>query len=265
MARVDLHDQVVMISGASSGFGAATAQAFAAEGARLALCARRQDRLDDAVAMLTAAGAPRVLTYAADVRDPDQVAGFVRATLEAFGRIDILVNNAGLARRTDEIASQDAATWDAWNEMLDTNVKGLLALTRQVLPTMLAQESGHIINLSSIAAHVAYEGGSVYAGSKHAVRAITQALRLEVAERRVRVTAISPGLAETEFSVVRFGGDQARADAVYAGMTPLTAEDVADCVVFAASRPWHVNIDELILKPTDQPAVHKVIRRPVAQ
>ncbi|HUS17490.1 MAG TPA: SDR family NAD(P)-dependent oxidoreductase [Chloroflexia bacterium] len=256
-----LKDQVVMISGASSGIGRATALAFAAEGARLALCARRVERLTPLVAELEAAGGQRVLTFAADVRDLAALDGFVDATMDAFERIDVLVNNAGLARGTDRVDAPDESAWDAWNEMIDTNVKGLLALSRRVLPIMVGQNGGHVINLSSVAAHHAYEGGSVYAGTKHAVRAITEALRMEVAESRIRVTAISPGLVETEFSVVRYRGDQARADAVYAGMTPLTPEDIAECIVFAANRPPHVNIDERIIKPLDQAAVHKVVRR----
>jgi NADP-dependent 3-hydroxy acid dehydrogenase YdfG len=262
MARMDLRDKVVMISGASSGIGAATARAFAAEGAKLALCARRGGRLGALHQEVLTTGCPQCLVFEADVRNPAQLDGFVHAVQRTFGRIDILVNNAGLARGTDRVDSQDESTWEAWNEMIDTNVKGLLALTRRVVPIMEAQEGGHIINLSSTAAHGVYEGGSVYCGSKHAVKAITEALRLEVADHRVRVTAISPGLTETEFSVVRFRGDQDRADSVYADMTPLTAEDIADCIVFAAGRPAHVNIDEMIVKPTDQAGLHKVVRRP---
>lgn len=256
-----LHNQIVMISGASSGIGEATARAFAAAGACLALGARRVDRLAALAPDLEAAGAPAVLTAALDVRDVVQVEAFIAATMARFGRIDILVNNAGLARGLDPVAGGDE---DAWHEMIDTNIKGLLALSRRVVPILRAQASGHVINLSSIAAHVVYEGGSVYAGTKHAVRAITEALRLEVADRRIRVTAISPGMVETEFSLVRFRGDQARADSVYAGMTPLTPTDIAECIVFAANRPPHVNIDEIIIKPTDQASAHKVIRHPPA-
>ena len=262
MSKASLKNQVVMISGASSGIGRATALAFAAEGTRLALSARRHDRLEALAPELHAAGAADVFTYEADVRDPAAVDGFVQATLATFGRIDILVNNAGLARGVDRLDSQTADSWDAWNEMIDTNVKGLIALTRRVVPGMLAQESGHVINLCSVASHDAYEGGGVYSATKHAVLALTETLRLEAADRRVRVTAISPGLVETEFSVVRFRGDQSRADNVYANMTPLTAEDIADCIVFAANRPAHVNLDEIIIKPVDQAAIYKVVRRP---
>ncbi|HMA35375.1 MAG TPA: SDR family NAD(P)-dependent oxidoreductase [Chloroflexia bacterium] len=256
-----LKNQVVMISGASSGIGQATALAFAAAGARLALCARREERLQALVPALRQAGADQVITCAADVREVAQVDNFVQAALAEFGRIDVLVNNAGLARGLDRVAAQDDEAWDAWNEMIDTNVKGLLALSRRVLPAMIAQQSGHVINLCSLASHVVYEGGSVYCASKHAALAITEALRLEVADQRIRVTAISPGLVETEFSVVRFRGDQQRADAVYADMTPLTPEDIAECILFAANRPPHVNIDELIVKPLDQAGVHKVVHR----
>ncbi len=262
MSKSYLKDKVVMISGASSGIGAATARAFAAEGAHLALCARRTDRLDALGPELLNAGAGPVLTYPVDVRDVAEIDSFVQATMEEFGRIDILVNNAGLARRMDPIASADE---DAWNEMIDTNIKGLLAITRRVVPIMREQDGGHVINLGSTAGHSVYEGGSVYCATKHAVIAITETLRLEVADRRIRVTAISPGLVETEFSVVRFQGDQGRADAVYADMTPLTAEDIAECILFAANRPPHVNIDEMIIKPLDQASVNKVIRRPATE
>ena len=261
MPRAYLQNQVVMITGASSGIGRATARAFAAEGARLALGARRADRLGALTPELRAAGAPAVLTHAVDVREIPQVESFIAAAMQEFGRIDILVNNAGLARGTDRV---DSADEDDWNEMIDTNVKGLLALSRRVAPIMNAQEGGHIINMSSTAGHWTYEGGSVYCGTKFAVRAITETMRLELADHRIRVTAISPGLVETEFSVVRFHGDQQRADNVYANMTPLSPEDIAECILFAANRPPHVNIDEMIIKPLDQAGIHKVVRRPPA-
>jgi 3-hydroxy acid dehydrogenase / malonic semialdehyde reductase len=261
MPRVYLQDQVVMITGASSGIGRATALAFAAEGARLALGARRADRLEALAPELRAAGARAVVTHAVDVREIPQIESFIAAAMQALGRIDILVNNAGLARGTDRV---DSADEDDWNEMIDTNVKGLLALSRRVAPIMNAQEGGHIINMSSTAGHWVYEGGSVYCGTKFAVRAITETMRLELADHRIRVTAISPGLVETEFSVVRFHGDQERADNVYTNMTPLSPEDIAECIVFAANRPPHVNIDEMVIKPLDQAGIHKVVRRPPA-
>ncbi len=257
-----LAGQVVVITGASSGIGAATARAFAATGVRLALGARRVDRLEAQAPDLTAAGAAEVATFAVDVRDPAEVDTFVGQVVDRFGRVDVLVNNAGLARGTEHLDDTTPVAWDAWNEMLDTNVKGLLAVTRRVVPVMEAQGSGHVIMLTSIASHDVYEGGGVYTASKHAALAIAETLRLEVAEHGIRVTAISPGLVETEFSVVRYRGNQNAADNVYAGMTPLQGDDIAACIVFAASRPPHVNIDEMIIKPLDQASVHKVIRRP---
>jgi 3-hydroxy acid dehydrogenase / malonic semialdehyde reductase len=255
---------VAVITGASSGIGRATARAFAAAGARLALSARRYDRLEALLPELTAAGAHDVAIFQCDVRDPVQVDAFVQRIVDAFGRIDILVNNAGLARGMEHLDDETPEAWDAWNEMLDTNVKGLLAVTRRVVPIMQAQHGGHVINMTSTASHVIYEGGGVYSASKHAALAINDTLRVEVAEHGIRVTGISPGLVETEFSVVRFRGDQQRADNVYANMTPLTPEDIAECILFAANRPPHVNIDEIILKPLDQASVHKVIRHPPA-
>jgi 3-hydroxy acid dehydrogenase/malonic semialdehyde reductase len=265
MSESYLKDKVVMITGASSGIGEASARAFAAEGARLVLCARRYDRLVELVPALEAAGSPDVLIFQADVRDRGEVDRFVGAAQTHFGRIDILVNNAGLARGMERLDDDDPAAWEAWDEMIDTNIRALLAVTQRVLPVMEAQSSGHVINLTSLASHSVYEGGGVYCATKHAALAISQTLRLEVVERGIRVTAISPGLVETEFSVVRFRGRQDRADNVYAGLTPLTAQDIADCILFAAGRPPHMNIDEIRITPQAQAAAHKVVRRPQAQ
>lgn len=255
-----LKGKTVLISGASSGIGRACAMAFAAEGCKLALGARRIERLEEMSEGLERHGALRVFAAALDVRDPAQVDSFVEAARLDLGSIDILINNAGLARGLDQLTGNDQALV-AWQEMMDTNVMGLLYMTRKVVPLMVEQGGGHVINLTSVASHEVYEGGSVYAASKHAALAISQTLRLELLGKPIRVTAISPGLVETEFSVVRFSGDEQRASNVYAGLQPLTAEDIAECIVFAANRPPHVDIDEMIIRPLDQAAVGKVARR----
>ncbi|MGZ6503236.1 MAG: SDR family NAD(P)-dependent oxidoreductase, partial [Tumebacillaceae bacterium] len=193
-----------------------------------------------------------------DVRNLEQVRAFVATIAEHYGRIDLLLNNAGLARGTTPLIEEtDESNWDA---MLDTNVKGLLYMTREAVPHMIKGGNGHVINLGSIAGREAYAGGSVYCASKFAVRAITEALRQELLGLPIRVTTVDPGMVETDFSVIRLG-DQEKADAVYAGMTPLVAEDIADCVTWAATRPKHVNIDAIIVKPVDQAGAGKVARR----
>ncbi len=255
-----LRGKVVMVTGASSGIGEATARAFAAEGCGLAIGARRAERIALLAAELRAAGG---LVYAAplDVTDRTSVSEFVQAAVQQLGRLDILVNTAGLARGSHQIAEAADDKLAAWREMLETNVLGLLNVTEQVVPLLLAQGSGHVISLGSVAGHGVYEGGSVYAASKHAELAISQTLRLEMLGKGIRVTSIDPGLVETEFSVVRYRGDEQRAKNVYAGLTPLTPADIAACIVWAASRPPHVNIDEMIVKPLDQAAIGKVNKR----
>jgi NADP-dependent 3-hydroxy acid dehydrogenase YdfG len=193
------------------------------------------------------------------VTDEPSVDAFLRAAEAAHGPIDVLVNNAGKAKGLAPVAEADPAHW---REMVETNVMGVLHVTRRVLPGMLARGRGHIVMLGSIAGHETYEKGSVYCATKRALQAITEALRLETLGRGVRVTSVDPGMVETEFSVVRFDGDAERASRVYAGTRPLTADDVADCIAFAISRPPHVNIDLIVVKPTDQAASGKVHRAP---
>jgi NADP-dependent 3-hydroxy acid dehydrogenase YdfG len=252
-------EQVVMITGASGGIGAACAMEFARMGFQVALSARSLEKLQEVAGKIKEETGVEPFTYQMDVRVEEQVKGFVAATLSKFGRIDILLNNAGLAIGTSPvIAETDVANWQL---MFDTNVLGLLMMTREAVPHMINAGNGHVINIGSIAGREAYAGGAVYCASKFAVRAITEALRQELLGQPVRVTTIDPGMVETDFSVVRFNGDQAKADAVYAGMTPLTAEDIADLVVFAATRKKHVNIDAMIVKPLDQAGAGKVARR----
>ena len=231
----------VVVTGASSGIGAACAQSFAAKGDRLSLGARRTERLPEVV--------DGAFCHQLDVTDPASVAAFVQAAVEANGPIDVLVNNAGLARGTEQIA---AGTGEAWREMIETNVLGLLEVTRRVLPHMIEHGGGHVVVIGSIAGHKAYVGGGVYCGSKRALQPICEAIRMETLGKNVRVTSVDPGMVDTEFSVVRFRGDAAQAKKVYEGTRPLVAEDVAECVLFAADRPAHVNLDNILVMPTDQ-------------
>jgi len=231
----------VVVTGASSGIGAACAQSFAAKGDRLSLGARRTGRLPEVV--------DGAFCHQLDVTNPASVAAFVQAAVEANGPIDVLVNNAGLARGTEQIA---AGTGEAWREMIETNVLGLLEVTRRVLPHMIEHGGGHVVVIGSIAGHKAYVGGGVYCGSKRALQPICEAIRMETLGKNIRVTSVDPGMVDTEFSVVRFRGDETQAKKVYEGTRPLVAEDVAECVLFAADRPAHVNLDNILVMPTDQ-------------
>ncbi len=231
----------VVITGASSGIGAACARAFHQHGDRLSLGARRSERLGDV--------APGAFCHALDVTKPASVARFLAVAAAQHGPIDVLVNNAGLARGTEKIAE---GTGEAWREMIETNVLGLLEVTRRVLPQMIEQRRGHVVVIGSIAGHKSYLGGGVYCGSKRALQPICEAMRMETLGTGIRVTSVDPGLVETEFSLVRFRGDQERATKVYADTRPLRAEDVAACVLFATQQPAHVNIETLVVMPTDQ-------------
>lgn len=231
----------IVVTGASSGIGAACAQAFAAEGHRLSLGARRTERLGSVV--------EEAFCHALDVTDAQSVEQFVAAAVTANGPIDVLVNNAGLARGTEKIAE---GAGEAWREMIETNVLGLLEVTRRVLPHMVQNGGGHIVVIGSIAGHKAYVGGGVYCASKRALQPICEAMRMETLGQNIRVTSVDPGMVDTEFSVVRFSGDEEKAKHVYDGTRPLIAKDVAECVLFAANRPAHVNLDNILVMPTDQ-------------
>jgi NADP-dependent 3-hydroxy acid dehydrogenase YdfG len=249
--------KLAVITGASAGIGQACAEVFAEHGWALALGARRLDRLAEMAPALKRAGSPDVLTATLDVTSPASIEAFATEVERRFGNVDALVNNAGLAAGIDPVATGKDDDWDA---MIDTNVKGLLKVTRRFLPRMIARSAGHIFNMGSIAGFHTYANGSAYAGTKHAVRAITGALRLELAGTNIRVTEIDPGMVETEFSIVRLKSAE-KAAGVYQGMTPLTARDVAECVWFAASRPAHVNLEHVVVMPTDQASIYKVHRR----
>jgi 3-hydroxy acid dehydrogenase/malonic semialdehyde reductase len=253
-----LKNQTVLVTGASAGIGAACARAFAAAGARLVLTGRRAGRLEALAAELRGAHGTETHLLTLDVRDREAVAGTLGGLPPEWAEVGVLVNNAGVGRGMDSLYEGDPADWD---EMIDTNVKGLLYVTREVVPGMVDRGRGHVVNIGSVAGHEVYPGGAVYCATKHAVAAITRGLRMDLLGTGVRVSTVDPGMVETEFSVVRFRGDQERADRVYAGMTPLTAEDVADAVLWCATRPPHVNVDEVILKPTDQASATLVHRK----
>ena len=240
-----LDNATVLITGASAGIGAACAEAFAEAGARLILCARRTERLEELAATL----ATEVHVLSLDVRDPGAIASAIAGLPESWSAIDVLVNNAGLAKGLDPVYENTPEQIDA---MLDTNVKGLLYVTSAVVPGMIERGRGHVVNIGSTAGHGVYAGGVVYSATKHAVGAITKGLKLDLHGTPVRVSTVDPGLVETDFSLVRFDGDAERADPVYSTTTPLQPEDVADAVVYCASRPPHVNVAEIIVMPTAQ-------------
>ncbi len=239
----------VLITGASAGFGAACARAFAAMGSDLELWARRQDRLDRLKNEIADRHGVAVSVSVVDVRDRDAVRAAVRAMDERQWTTDVLVNNAGLASGLDPVYEGDYEDWDA---MIDTNLKGLLTVTREILPGMVERDSGHVINIGSVAGYIAYPKGNVYNATKFAVRGLTEAMSLDLFGTAVRVSSVDPGAAETEFSIVRFHGDEARADKVYEGFQPLTADDIADAVVYVANAPAHVNVSKLVMLPTAQ-------------
>src|SRR5271166_717257 len=246
---MSLRDKIVFITGASSGIGAATALAFAGEGARLLLAARRPSKLALVAAQALERGAPQVHSIGLDVRDRRAVQNALDSLPQEWAEIDVLVNNAGLSRGLDKLYTGKIEDWD---EMIDTNVKGLLYVSRAVVPGMVVRGRGHIINMGSTAGEISYPNGAVYCGSKAAERAINDGLREDLLGTPVRVTSIDPGMVETDFSLVRFHGDTERAAKVYKGITPLTPEDVADAIVWAVSRPAHVNIAHVVLTSIHQ-------------
>jgi NADP-dependent 3-hydroxy acid dehydrogenase YdfG len=253
-----LKGRLALVTGATSGFGLAIARRFAAEGARVVVTGRREDRLRTIARDLSAKHGVPVTPLVFDVRDRAAVEAALQGERDLLASLDIVVNNAGLAAGLDPVQSADP---DDWDQMIDTNVKGLLWVTRAVLAGMIERRRGDVVNMGSVAGHQAYGGGSVYAATKFAVRAISEALRYDVLGTGVRVTNVAPGLAETEFSLVRFKGDEARAQSVYRGVRALTGEDVADAVAWAVTRPPHVDVQEILLMPTDQASVYALHRR----
>jgi 3-hydroxy acid dehydrogenase/malonic semialdehyde reductase len=244
-----LQAKTALITGASSGIGAAVAEKLAAGGVKVVLVARRIDRLEALAKKLQTQYQASVFIAEADVRQAEAMPGVLHSLPKLFRDIDILVNSAGLAAGLDLVQDADLTDWD---QMIDTNFKGLVYATRAVLPFMQARGVGHIVNVSSLAAHRTYPGGSVYCATKAAVQSFTRALKLECQGQNIRVTDIAPGMVETEFSEVRFKGDAERAKQVYADLVPLSAEEVADAVYYAVSRPAHVNISEIVIVANQQ-------------
>lgn len=255
---MDLKDRIVFITGASSGIGEACAHAFAGAGARLILCARRKERLRPVVSTLQTDHGASVHAIELDVRDAHAVNDAVEALPDEWRPVDVLVNNAGKAKGR---AALHEALGEHLEEMIDTNVKGLIHVTRAILPGMLDRGSGHVINIGSTAGRWIYPGGTVYCATKAAVYAISEGLKMDLHGSDIRVSTVDPGLVETEFSLVRFDGDEQAAGEVYADMTPLSAADVADSVLFCASRPGHVNVSQILMVPTDQSSSSMVHRR----
>ena len=251
-----MQGKIVLITGASSGIGAACAHTFAQAGARLILAARRLDGLQDLAAQLPTT--TEVYLIKLDVRDRPAVIQEIANLPSEWAEVEILINNAGLARGLELFPEAEVTDWE---EMIDTNIKGLLYMTRNIIPGMLDRGRGHIINLGSIAGLTAYPKGSVYCGTKAAVKLISEGLKQDLVGTPIRVSCIDPGLVETEFSIVRFHGDIAKASKVYQGLTPLSAMDVADVIFFCATRPAHVNINQVVLMPVDQSSATLVHRR----
>ncbi|MEA5506050.1 SDR family oxidoreductase [Halotia wernerae UHCC 0503] len=255
---ISLKNQIILITGASSGIGTACARIFAGEGAKLILAARRLERLQQLADILSKEFSIDMYLLKLDVRDRIAVESAISTLPAAWSHIDILINNAGLSRGLDKLHEGDFQNWE---EMIDTNIKGLLYLSRYVVPGMVSRGRGHVVNLGSIAGHQTYPGGNVYCATKAAVKAISEGLKQDLLGIPVRVTSVDPGMVETEFSDVRFHGDAERANKVYQGVTPLSADDVADVIFFCVTRSPHVNINEVILMPVDQASATLVNRQ----
>ncbi len=241
--------KIALITGATSGIGEATAQLLAKIGFHLIITGRRNDRLEKLKSTLENEHSIDTLILNFDIRNQKETLSALNSIPEQWRNIDVLINNAGLAYGTETV---DSADWEKWQQMIDTNVSGLLFLSKEVIKLMVDRKKGHIINISSIAGVNVYEGGSVYCATKHAVNAITQGMRIDLLKHGIKVTSISPGMVETEFSIVRFSGDKEKADNVYKGVVPLSAKDIAETIEFVISRPAHVNINDILIMPTQQ-------------
>ncbi len=248
-----MNKKIALITGATSGIGEATAKKLAAIGYSLIVTGRRQERLEELKKAIEASGT-ECTTLCFDVRSNEECEKY----LGPIEHVDLLVNNAGLASGLEHIDVGELSDWDA---MIDTNVKGLLYVTRIIAPKMVAAEAGHIINIGSIAGTEAYENGAVYCASKHAVHAISQSMRSDLLESNIKVSEIRPGMVETEFSTVRFHGDQQRADNVYKGVEPLTGADIAETIGWIAQLPAHMNVNDIVLMPTQQASAFKTYRK----
>ena len=249
---------IILITGATSGFGKASAELFARNGHHLIITGRRKDRLEKISKEISSAHQVKVHTLNFDVRKKTEVDAAIDSLPEEWKRIDVLINNAGLASGLSTIQEGDNNDWE---KMIDTNIKGLLYMTRKVAPMMIKEGNGHIINIGSVAGKEVYANGNVYCATKHAVDALNKGMRIDLLPHGIKVTGINPGLAETEFSIVRFQGDAERAKKVYTGFQPLTAEDIAETIYWVATRPAHVNINDVIITPTAQANSTTVIRK----
>lgn len=255
-----LKNKITLITGATAGIGKACANLFAQNGSDLILLARREKLLTELKSEIESKFKVNVYTLICDIRNSEEVKNSFSTLPEEIKKVDILINNAGMARGIDKLHDGVIANWD---EMIDTNVKGLLYITGEVLPYMIQykKDNAHIINLGSTAGHEVYPGGNVYCATKFAVRAITKSLRMELLEHQIKVTTVDPGMVETDFSYVRFPEDPTRAKNVYNGLTPLVAEDIAETILFCATRPKHVNINEIVITPTAQASSNFIIRK----
>lgn len=254
----EIRNKLVMITGASAGIGEACARVFAREGARLLLVARRGDRLQKAIETLKQLGAPSVYALTLDVRSQTSVEKAISTLPPEWQAIDILINNAGLSRGLDKLHEAKISDWE---DMIDTNIKGLLYVSRAVIPGMVARKTGHVVNIGSIAGYELYPGGNIYCATKHAVNALNKGMRIDLLGSGVRVSSVDPGLVETEFSLVRYHGDADKAKVAYQGIQPLIGDDVAESVLFVVTRPAHVNINSMIVMPTCQAGVSHILRQ----
>jgi len=254
---VSLRDKIVFITGASSGIGRSCSCAFAREGARILMAARRVERLEKLAAELKEDYAIKSYFFKLDIRNQEAVEQAVMNLPSEWSDVEVLVNNAGLSRGLDKLHEGKVTDWE---EMIDTNIKGLLYVSRAVIPGMVKRGCGHIINIGSVAGHEVYPGGNVYCATKFAAIAISKGLRMDLVDTPLRVSTVNPGMVETEFSLVRFHGDKERAAKVYQGLIPLTPDDIAEVVVFCATRPPHVNISEINIMPTAQASTMLVHR-----
>jgi 3-hydroxy acid dehydrogenase/malonic semialdehyde reductase len=249
--------KIILITGATAGIGKATAELYAKNNWKIILTGRRSERLLALKKQLISEFSTEVITLNFDVRDKEAVGGAINSLPSAWKNIDVLLNNAGLAKGFSDI--QDGSLED-WETMIDTNIKGLLYVSKAIMPLMIERKAGHIVNIGSIAGKEVYAKGNVYCSTKHAVEGITKALRMDLLPHKIKVSAVCPGAVDTEFSTVRFDGDKDRADTVYDGYQPLLANDIAEAIFFVTSRPFHVNINDLLIMPTAQANTSNLLR-----
>lgn len=251
-------DKIALVTGATSGIGMATAKILAKLQYNIIITGRRKERLDEFSALLQHKFGIKTKTLAFDIRNEEETTSALNTLGDEWGNIDILINNAGLASGTETVNNAD---WSKWKQMIDTNITGLLFLSKEIISGMVKRQQGHIVNISSIAGIQTYPGGSVYSATKHAVNAITKGMRIDLLPHNIKVSSVSPGMVDTEFSLVRFGGDKEKADNVYNGVDALLAEDIADAIEYIVTRPAHVNINDMLIMPTQQADATNIYRK----